>query len=290
MSTETVAVTARATRAARRRPGVGAVLGWELRKLVAQKRTWIGLVGAMLVPLIFVIAVAADDSANPNGVPLGGFVRESGLVVPFVGLAFGSIWLFPLIVSLVAGDIVATEDGNGTLKTILTRSVDRWQILGAKALAAAGYALLVLVLYVLTGLVAGGLMWGFDPLPTLSGGHVGTGQGLLLVAGAAAAYGMPILAVAAIAFLLSTVSRNSAGAVVGALMIVLVMEILGEIAALDWLDPYLLPSQFDGWQGLLRQPVDWHPIVHAAWVSALYALPAGAWALAAFVRRDVAGG
>ena len=31
---------------------------------------------------------------------------------------------FPLITALVAGDIVAAEDGNGTLKTILTRSVD----------------------------------------------------------------------------------------------------------------------------------------------------------------------
>ena len=59
-------------------------------------------------------------------------MRESGLAIPLVGLFFGSIWFFPLITSLVAGDIVAAEDGNGTLKTILTRSVERWQIFAGK--------------------------------------------------------------------------------------------------------------------------------------------------------------
>ena len=71
--------------------------------------------------------------------------------------------------ALVAGDIVATEDGNGTLKTILTRSVDRWQIFVAKVLAAFTYAFAALVLYVGVGLVIGGLIWGFDPLISLSG-------------------------------------------------------------------------------------------------------------------------
>ena len=67
-------------------------------------------------------------------------MRESGLAIPLVGLFFGAFWLFPLITALVAGDIVATEDGNGTLKTILTRSVDRWQIFAGKVLAAFTYA------------------------------------------------------------------------------------------------------------------------------------------------------
>jgi ABC-2 type transport system permease protein len=54
--------------------------------------------------------------------------------------------------------------------------------------------------------------------------------------------------------------------------------------------PYLLSEQFDAWQGLLREPTDWAPVVRALWVSALYAAPATVWALLAFLRRDVAGG
>ena len=60
-----VAVPRAATAAARaRRPGVTAVYRWELRKLLAQKRTFIGLGAALAVPLIFVIALAADNSGQ----------------------------------------------------------------------------------------------------------------------------------------------------------------------------------------------------------------------------------
>ena len=120
------------------RPKVLTVYVWELRKLRAQKRTYIGLAAAVLVPVIFVIALLADSSGGgPEDVPFGSYVRETGLAIPLVSLAFGSIWLFPLIASLVAGDIVASEDHNGTLKTILTRSVDRGHVFAAKVLATA---------------------------------------------------------------------------------------------------------------------------------------------------------
>ena len=68
------------------------------------------------------------------------------------------------------------------------------------------------------------------------------------------------------------------------------MQVLGAIAGLSWLDPYLLSTQFDAWQGFLREPIDWTPVVRSAWVSALYAVPALAAAFAVFVRRDVTGG
>ena len=68
-------------------------------------------------------------------------------------LLFGAVWMFPLITALVAGDIVASEDHNGTLKTILTRSLEREQIFAGKALAAATYAVVAILL---DGTVGGG--------------------------------------------------------------------------------------------------------------------------------------
>jgi ABC-2 type transport system permease protein len=73
-------------------------------------------------------------------------------------------------------------------------------------------------------------------------------------------------------------------------MFSLILQLLGIISALDFLRPYLLSQQFNAWQGLLREPIDWAPVVRAAWVSALYAVPALAWAFTSFLRRDVAGG
>ena len=273
-----------------RRPGVGTVYKWELRKLLAQKRTYIGFATAIAIPLIFVIALAADSSGGPDEVPFGSFVRETGLAIPLVSLAFGSIWLIPLVTALVAGDIVATEDHNGTLKTILTRSVERWQVFGGKLLAAFTYAAAVLLLFVGSALLLGGLAFGFDPVTLLSGTRVSTGRGIALIGAGTLAYLMPVLAIASIAFLLSTVTRNSAASVVGALMVSILMQVLGALSALDFLDPYLLSTQFNAWQGLLRDPIDWDPVVRGAWVSAAYAVPALFAALTAFVRRDVAGG
>jgi ABC-2 type transport system permease protein len=274
-----------------RRPGVGTVYAWEIRKLRAQKRTYIGFAAAVLVPVIFVIGLLVDSSGGgPDGLPFGNYVRETGLAIPLVCLAFGSFWLIPLITALVAGDIVANEDQNGTLKTILTRSVDRWQVFAGKVLAAYTYAAVILVLFVGTGLILGGLAFGFDPVTLLSGTQVSTGHGIALIGAGTLAYLLPVLAIASIAVLLSTVTRNSAAAVVGTLMASLMMQVLGALPALDFLDPYLLSTQFNAWQGLLRDPIDWAPLVRAAWVSALYVLPCLFAALTNFVRRDVTGG
>jgi len=271
-----------------RRPGVGTVYRWELRKLRAQKRTFLGLGGAFAVPVIFVIGLLVDSSGGgPDGLAFGSYVRETGLAVPLVCLTFGAFWLIPLITALVAGDIVANEDQNGTLKTILTRSVERWHVLAGKVLAAFTYALLVLVIYVGSALLLGGLAFGFDPVTLLSGTRVSTGHGIALIGAATLAYLMPVIAIASIALLLSTVTRNSAAAVVGALMTSLFMQVLGALSALDFLDPYLLSTQFNAWQGLLRDPIDWDPIVRAAWVSGAYAVPSLFAALTVFVRRDV---
>jgi ABC-2 type transport system permease protein len=268
---------------------VTTVYAWELRKLAAQKRTYIGLGCALLVPLIFIVSLLADDG-SPEGIPFGEYVRESGLAIPLVGLYFGAFWFFPLVTALVAGDIVAAEDGHGTLKTILTRSVERWQIFAAKVLATLTYAFGALALFVVVGLVLGGVFWGFDPLVSLSGTEISLGRSFALLGGATLAYALPTFAVASIAVLLSTVTRNSAAAVVSTLMFSLILQLLGIISALDFLQPYLLPRQFNAWQGLLRDPIDWAPIVRAAWVSALYGLPCLAWAFTHFLRRDVAGG
>ena len=140
------------------------------------------------------------------------------------------------------------------------------------------------------GIVVGGVAFGFNPLTTLSGTTVGVGRALYLTVAGTLAYSLPLMAMASIALLLSTLTRNSAAAVVGTLMVSILLQILGSISALDFLEPYLLSTQFNAWEGLMREPVDWAPVIRAAWVSALYALPALGWAFTVFLRRDVTGG
>jgi ABC-2 type transport system permease protein len=269
-------------------PNVLTVYRWELRKLRSQKRTYIGLGAAILIPLIFVSAVALR-SGGPEDVAFGRYIHDTGLAIPLVLLLFGSVWMFPLITALVAGDIVAAEDHNGTLKTILTRSVERGQVFAGKALATATYATVAIFLSGTVAATGGSLVSGFDPLVTLSGNTVSATTALGLVGASLLVYLIPIFAIACIGLLLSTITRNSAAAVVGTLMFSLIVQLIAIVPGLGSLHPYLLSTQFDAWQGLLRTPTDWDPTLRSAWVCALYAIPSATAAYLVFVRRDVAG-
>lgn len=272
-------------------PGVATVYRWELFKLRHQKRTYLGLGMAVLVPVLFVVAVALRrHHERGGGFAFSDYVDKSGLAIPLVILLFGAIWLFPLIAALVAGDIFASEDHNGTLKTIFTRSLERWQVFVGKALVAVTYAVVAIALCGTVAVIAGSLQSGFHPLQSLSGTIVSAPRALGLVYVSLLIYLIPIAAIVCIGLLLSAVTHNSAAAVVGTLMISLVFQLLGILPGLQFLQPYLLSTQFNAWQGLLRTPIDWAPIVRAAWVCAIYGGTAFCAAFIVFIRRDVAGG
>src|SRR5207248_3141586 len=266
---------------------VAKVYRWEVAKLLAQKRTYLGLGAAMLVPLVFVVVLVLQ-TGGPNDVPLGRYIRDTGLAVPFVVLFFMSIWGFPLITALVAGDIVAAESHNGTLKTILTRSRERGEIFAGKVLASVGYTVAVVVAMGVVGVVAGSIAWGFHPLTSLSGTKVSAGHGLGLLAASLGVYVLPLIGIASFGLLLSTITRNSAASVVGTLMWALLMQLLGVLPGTESFRAYLLGTQFEAWHGFLRVPADWTPVARAIWVCALYtSLPLAA-AYLVFLRRDVA--
>jgi ABC-2 type transport system permease protein len=273
-----------------RRPSTLTVYRWELRKLRAQKRTYMGLGLAVILPLIFVIVQNVHTRHGGGDSIFAGQITQSGLATPVLMLLFESVFFLPLIASLVAGDVVAAEDGNGTLKTILTRSVDRGQVFAAKALTALSYATIAVLLSAAVASVGGIASWGFNPIKTFSGSTVSASEGLLLVIAANACYLIPLFAVASVAVLLSTSTRNSTASVVGAVGIVILLYIIAGIPGLEGIKPYLLTEQFQNWQGLLRTPTDWAPVLHSLWVCALYALPSLFAAYLVFLRRDVAGG
>ena len=275
-----------------RRPSTLTAWRWELRKLVSQKRTYLGLVLAVIFPLIFVVFENLHQRHGHGGnlSIISAQITQSGLATPVLTLEFLSLFMLPLIASLVAGDIVAAEDGNGTLKTILTRSVDRGQVFAAKTLAAMTYAAGAVFLSATVATVGGVASWGFHSVQTLSGTVVSAPEALLLVFASNAIYLIPMLSVVAIGVLLSTTTRNSAASVVGAVGFVILLYIVSTIPGLEGAQPYLLTSQFANWHGLLRTPTDWAPIWHSAWVCALYAIPALFAGYLVFLRRDVAGG
>jgi len=277
-------------RAHTRRPSTLVVYRWELRKLVAQIRTYVGLGLLCLLPLIFVVFESLHHQHDQRDNIFAAQISQSGLATPVLMLLFMSGFFLPVVASLVAGDIFSNEDGNGTLKTILTRSVDRGQVFAAKTLAAMTYAVLAVIVAATVATVAGVASWGFHSVRTYSGTLVSAPEALLLVFAANAAYLIPLATVVGIGVLLSATTRNSAAAVVSTIGLVILLFIVAQIPGLEAIQPYLLTEQFQAWQGLLRTPTDWAPIAHSAWVCALYGVPALIAGFLVFLRRDVAGG
>ncbi len=264
----------------------------ELRKLTAQRRTYVGLAAVVAIPLGFVAALEISPPGETTGREAFylRYVLDTGFALPLLILLFSSIWFFPLVTALVAGDIVAAEDHNRTLKTILTRSAGRSTIFLAKVGAAFTYTLAAVALLGGTATVAGGIAAGFDPLPTFTS-VIQPQRAALLVTASLAVYAMPVLAIASIGVLLSTLAKNSAGAVVGTLLLALLLQVTQIVPGLDSdsVQRWVLTAQLNAWQSLFRDPIEWEPIVRSAWVSVLYAVPCLAVAWVHFLRRDIAG-
>jgi ABC-2 type transport system permease protein len=270
------------------RPSTLTVYRWELRKLVSQKRTYIGIGAAALLPVAFVVVMALQ-TGGPYDAPLGHNLRRTGIALTLVVLTFASRFGAQLVTALVAGDIVANEDSIGTLKMVLTRSVRRAQILAAKTLASFTYVAALMVAIVTTGMIGGIAAWGFNPVIDLSGARLSAARAFGLSFAALAVFAVPLLAIAAFGVFLSAVTRNSAAAIVGTLVYELVMEAVVGLVHLKSLPHWVLSSQFDAWHGLFQTPLSWTPVVRSLWVSALYAAAPLALAFWYFLRRDVAG-
>jgi ABC-2 type transport system permease protein len=198
-----------------------------------------------------------------------------------------SFFLLPLVSSMTGSFVIAGEAETGTLKTLLTRPVSRGGVLLAKWFVAVLYVGVGLALVGLGGALAGRLIFGFQPLTTLSGGQLGVAHALGLIALAYAIGLAGMACIVSLAVALSTLTNSSLTAAVGTLVIVLILEALGQFSYFDFLTPYLFTARFQDWFNLLRQPIPWRPIWEAVLVYAGYVVVLVGFALAVFRRKDI---
>jgi ABC-2 type transport system permease protein len=258
---------------------------WELVKLAAQKRTWLGIATAAIGPIVYLLL---EITQGPPGAPLANNLGHTG--VGFALVVFKLIVVVgpAIIVALVAGDIVASEDMEGTLKTILVRSLRRTHILAGKLLALFTYLVVAMVVFMVVSTVAGVIAWGFHPLVNLSGQRLSALHALALDVPAVAIYCLPVLAIASFGLFLSVLTRQSVAAVGGTLLYAMALQGVAVISAIKAAHPYLLTNQLTAWHDLFQTPTAGDAIVRSLWVSAAFALPPLVAAWAVFNRRDVA--
>jgi len=258
---------------------------WELVKLIAQKRTWIGVAAAVVGPIVYLLLELAQ---GPPTAPLANNLGHTGVGFALVVFKLIAVIGPAVIASLVAGDIVASEEADGTLKTILTRSLSRGEVLAGKLLALLTYLAFAMFVFFLVSTIGAVIAWGFHPLVNLSGHQISALHALGLDIPALAIYSFPVVSIACFGVFLSVVTRQSVAAVGGTLIYALAVQGVAAIAAIRSAHPYLLTNQLTAWHDLFTSPAGGTLILRSAWVSTAFALPPLVAAWVVFQRRDVA--
>ncbi|WP_309647495.1 ABC transporter permease [Nocardioides sp.] len=275
--------------APRRRPSALAALRWEVRKLRAQRRAKAVLLVALVAPAVIVVVIHGQ-SRPPKDTLFGRFATENGFALSLLVLGFASQWVLPLLTSIVAGDLFASEDQHGTWKTVLTRSTSRSRLFWAKTATAVGFAALVLLVLAASTIVSSLLAVGHQPLTGLTGQTVPAADALRLVAVAWATMLPPTLAFTGVAILLSVWSRNPAVGIAAPVVLGMVMQLVGALGGVEALRPLLVTTSFESWHGLFTQPVFTGPLLDGLLVSAAWCGFTLATAFVLLRRRDITGG
>jgi ABC-2 type transport system permease protein len=271
--------------AAARRVSVPRAYRFELVKLVAQWRIRLLVLACWIAPALFVAAVSRQ-STLPSDTLFGRWMHATGWAGALVMLGFAGTWALPLLTSVVAGDVFASEDRLGTWRHLLVAVRSPRRIFAAKALAS-----LTVILLLVAGLAAsstaGGIVAvGNQPLAGLDGHLLSPADAAGKVLLAWICVLAPTLALAAIGLLGSvTLGRSPMGLLLPAL-VALAMQ-LAQMMPLPVAVRLALPSYaFIAWNGLFTSPMQLGPLLIGIGVSLLWAVTATVLAYVLFLRRD----
>ena len=228
----------------------------EMVKQWRRPRTYVALGLTVLIPVITAIAIKANPPA-PEGrdEAFAYLATHTGLFLPVAALRFMSRFLLVIIVVLFAGDAVASDASWGNLRSILTRPIGRSRLLVAKAESAGVLAVIATALVVISVLVAGIIAFGWHPLDLpLHGFDQSAAQivGNLAIASVYVLWAMA--GVAALAFMVSTMTDSPATAVFAGFGLYIVSQILDGITSLGSIRYGLPTHYFDAWTSLFTDP------------------------------------
>lgn len=266
------------------------LLRLEFKKLIHQKRTYVGWAGIAAIPIIMVLALALQSHKPQGGQGPDRFfslAAVNGMYVAVAAIAVLTAFLLPLLASMAGSSPIAGEAEQATLKTWLFRPVTRGGVLLSKWGTAVFYMAIALGLVAAAAYAAGAIAFGLHAPALLTGGTTTVAHALWLTFLAYLFVLAGLICVLSLATLISTVTNSSLTATIGALVVVIVLNVMGAFSFFDFLKPYLFTSHIDAWQNLFSSPIDWTPIANGLLAFAITSgvLTVAAWLV--FRRRDV---
>ena len=234
----------------------------ELYKIFKRPRTFIAF--AVIALIIVLVQIALKFGGEEYvGLVLSG-VNET-FSVPSMEILNGYFICFiilnlllihvPILVALIAGDMISGEANMGTLRLLVSRPVSRTELLAVKFIAASIYTLLLLVWVALLSLFVSILIFGTNDLFVAreTDSNIIASADVLwryMAAFLFAAIGM--ITVAALAFMLSVFADNSIGPIVATVCVIIVFTILTQLQIPfydETVKPWLFTTHMLGWKG-----------------------------------------
>ncbi|MFV5998523.1 ABC transporter permease [Streptomyces sp. NPDC056231] len=258
---------------------------FELVKLVSQWRIRLLVLACWIAPALFVAAVS-QQSSLPSDTLFGRWMHTTGWAGSLVVLGFAGTWALPLLTSVVAGDVFASEDRLGTWRHLLVAVRSPRRIFAAKALASLTVILLLVAGLACSSAAGGVVAVGNQPLVGLDG-HLLTpadAGGRVLLAWVCVL--APTLALAAIGLLGSVALGRSPMGLLLPPLVALAMQV-AQMLPLPVAVRLALPGYaFTAWNGLFTSPAQVGPLLIGIVVSLVWAVLATALAYLLFLRRD----
>jgi ABC-2 type transport system permease protein len=273
----------------RRRGATLPLLGSELAVLFRRRRTVAMLVALAAVPVFVAVAVRISEgrAEDGRGPALIGAIAGNGLFVGVASLVLAIPLFLPLTVGVVAGDTIAGEASQGTLRYLLVVPAGRARLLVVKFLGAAVFAVAAPLAIVLAGTLIGWALFPVGPVTLLSGDQVPVAEGLLRLLLIGLYVAVALLGMTAIGLFVSTVTDVPVGAMAATVVLAVASEVLDQLPQIAWLHPFLFTDSWLGLVDLLRQPPLYSTFGTNALLQGAYVLVFGALAYGRFTTRDV---
>lgn len=270
----------------------------ELFKIFKKPRTYIAFAAIAAIVWLIQLAMYVDGHKYMEFIlqqleqsfQIGGTVLN-GYFICFMILQTLLVHV-PLLISLVAGDMVAGEANMGTLRLLMTKPVSRTQLMLSKFLAATIYTQLLLLFMAIISLVGSIVIFGTGDLMVLKSTSVtilDRSDVLWRYAGAFGFAALSMTTVASLAFLLSVFAENSIGPIISAMSIVILFTILTslDIPFFMALKPYLFTNHMLNWKGFFDSPVDTSEVLKSALVLALHIIIFVSLSVYIFRKKDI---
>ena len=234
----------------------------ELYKIFKRPRTYIAFAVIALIILLVQIALKYGGEEYV-GLMMSG-MNES-FEVPYTDILNGYFVCYlilnlllihvPILVALVAGDVVAGEANMGTLRLLVSKPISRIQLLLVKFIASSVYTILLLIWVAALALILSIALFGTNDLFVAReyGSNIISASDVMWRYGAAFIFaGLGLITVAALAFMFSVFADNSVGPIVATVCVIIVFTILTQMQIPfydETVKPWLFTTHMLGWKG-----------------------------------------